>query len=240
LSARQLGFTQPFTRSSWNFMATTVEATTTNQRVREPAATASWIRDPKRQAVAGAIAAAVIGLGVWFVVTSGRRKDEFASRVLSQALATADKGNLPQASSELQRVIQTYTGTDAANEAVLALNQIRMASGQSQLAAVNLREFVGKKPAPRFAAQAYGLLGSAEENAKKYAEAAQAYEQAAANADLGYFKASYLVEAGRAYRLAGKPQEAIRVYRTVIEKYAGSPSVPEAQVRLGELTAGTM
>jgi TolA-binding protein len=220
-------------------MATTVEATTTKQRVRDPV-TGSWLRDPKRQALAGVAAAAVIALGVWFVVTSGRRKEEFAGRVLSQALATADKGNLPQASSDLQRVIQTYTGTEAASEAVLALNQIRMASGQSELAAVNLREFVSKKPAPRFTAQAYGLLGSAEENAKRYPEAGKAYEQAAATAELGYLKASYLLEAGRAYRLAGKPQDAIRVYRMVIEKYPGAPSVAEAQVRLGELTAGAM
>jgi TolA-binding protein len=221
-------------------MASTVEATTTNQRAREPVSATSWLRDPKRQAAAGAIAAAVIALGVWFVVTSGRRKEEFASRVLSQALATADKGNLPQASSELQRVIQTYGGTDAASEAVLALNQIRMAAGQSELAAVNLREFVAKKPAPGFTAQAYGLLGTADENTKKYEDAGRAYEQAAANAELAYIKAGYLLNAGRAYRLAGKSQDAIRVYRTVVEKYAGSPSVTEAQVRLGELTAGAM
>jgi len=221
-------------------MATTEEATTTNQRAREPVSATSWLRDPKRQAAAGAIAAAVIALGVWFVVTSGRRKEEFASRVLSQALATADKGNLPQASSELQRVIQTYGGTDAASEAVLALNQIRMAAGQSELAAVNLREFVAKKPAPRFTAQAYGLLGTADENTKKYEDAGRAYEQAAASAELAYIKAGYLINAGRAYRLAGKSQDAIRVYRTVVEKYAGSPSVTEAQVRLGELTAGAM
>jgi len=219
-------------------MATTVEATTTKQRVREPVTPSSWLRDPKRQAAAGAIAAAVIALGIWFVVTSGRRKEEFASRVLSHALATADKGNLPQASSELQRVIQTYAGTDAASEAVLSLNQIRMASGQSQLAAVNLRDFVAKKPGPRFLAQAYGLLGSAEENAGKFEDAGRAYELAATNAELANLKASYLVDAGRAYRLAGKLQEAIRVYRTVVEKYQGSPSVAEAQVRLGELTAG--
>lgn len=221
-------------------MATTVEATTTNQRAQQPVTPSSWLREPKRQAAAGAIAAAVIALGVWFVVTSGRRKEEFASRVLSQALATADKGNLPQASSELQRVIQTYAGTDAASEAVLSLNQIRMASGQSELAAVNLREFVGKNPSPKFVAQAYALLGSADENTKKYEDAGRAYEQAAATAELSYIKAGYLLDAGRAYRLAGKSQDAIRVYRTVVEKYAGSPSVAEAQVRLSELTAGTI
>ena len=216
-------------------MATTVEAT--KGRATEPATPISWFRDPKRQAIAGATAVAVIALGVWFVVSSGKRKEEFAARGFSQALATADKGNLPQASADLQRVIQTYAGTEAANEAVLALNQIRMASGQSQLAATNLSEFVARKPAPRFAAPAYGLLGVAQENGGKFAEAAAAYEQAAANAEVAFVKASYLIDAGRAYRLAGKTQDAIRAYRTVVEKYPDAPSANEAQVRLGELTA---
>ena len=51
-------------------------------------------------------------------------------------------------------------------------------------------------------------------------------------------QAAHLVDAGRAYRLAGKREDAIRMYRSVVEKHAGSPSFPEAQVRLAELTAG--
>jgi TolA-binding protein len=219
-------------------MATTVEATHTTQRAGQAATARTWLRDPKRQAIAGVTVVALIALGVWFVIASGRRKEEFAARVLSQALATADKGNLPQASADLQRVIQTYSGTDAAGEAVLALNQIRMASGQSELAAVNLREFVSKNPPAEYAAQAYGLLGAAEENAKRFPEAAKAYEQAASSAALAYLKAGYLVDAGRAYRLAGKAQDAIRVYQTVVEKYPTAPAVGEAKVRLAELTAG--
>lgn len=217
-------------------MATTVEATA-KAKTADASPTASWFQDSKRQAVAAAAVAAIIALGIWFVVTSGQRKEQFANRVYSQALATADQGNLPQASADLQRVIQTYGGTEAADEAVLALNQIRMASGQSELAAANLSEFVAKKPAPRFAAPAYGLLAEAQENAKKFAEAAAAYEQAAANAGITFVKASYLVSAGRAYRLAGKTQDAIRAYQTVVEKYPDAPAVNEAKVRLGELTA---
>src|SRR5689334_4957758 len=219
-------------------MATTVEAT--KGRAAEPVTPISWFRDSKRQALAGGAAVAVIALGVWFVVSSGKRKEEFAARVFSQALATADKGNLPQASAELQRVIQTYSGTEAAGEAVLALNQIRMASGQSELAAVNLREFVSKNPPAKYTAQAFALLGAAEENAKRFPEAGKAYEQAATSAELAYIKASYLIDAGRAYRLAGNGKDAIRVYRTVIEKYPAAPSILEAKVRLGELTAGTL
>jgi TolA-binding protein len=219
-------------------MATTVEARP-SRRAPEPVAPAPWYKDRKRQAIAGAGAIAFLALSVWFVITSGQRKEEFASRQLAQAIATAERGNLPQASSELQRVIQTYPGTDAAAQAVLALNQIRLGSGQGQLAAVNLREFVATKPAARYAAPAYALLGAAEENANRYSEAAAAYERAAAEAELPYMKAAYLVDAGRAYRLAGKIQEAVKAYRAVVEKYPSAPALPEAQVRLAELTAGS-
>ena len=216
-------------------MATTVEAT--KRPATQPAAPTSWLRDSKRQAFAGGLVVAVVALGVWFVVTSNRRKEEFASRVFSQALATADKGNFPQASADLQRVIQTYSGTEAASEAVLALNQIRLASGQGQLAVSNLTEYLAGNPEPRFAAAAYGLLGVAQENAKKFAEAGAANEKAAEKAEVTFVKASYLLDAGRAYRAAGKPQDAIRVYRTVVDKYPEAPAASEAQVRLGELTA---
>jgi TolA-binding protein len=48
------------------------------------------------------------------------------------------------------------------------------------------------------------------------------------------------VEAGRAYREAGKTQAAEAAYREVIQKYPKSSSMTEAQVRLAELTDGKM
>ncbi|HUF34788.1 MAG TPA: hypothetical protein VMN37_02505, partial [Gemmatimonadales bacterium] len=95
-----------------------------------------------RLAVAGALALVVLGLVAWFVTTSTRRKEEFAARSLNQARAAAEAGNLPLASSELQRLIETYRGTDAATEAVITLNQVRMVNGQSELAVVGLRDFL--------------------------------------------------------------------------------------------------
>jgi len=57
-----------------------------------------------------------VGLIAWLLMTSARRKEEFAARSLNQARAAAEAGNLPLASSELQKLIQTYKGTDAASE----------------------------------------------------------------------------------------------------------------------------
>ncbi|HEX6616905.1 MAG TPA: tetratricopeptide repeat protein, partial [Gemmatimonadales bacterium] len=176
----------------------------------------------------------------WLLISSAHRKEQFAARSLNQARAAAEAGNLPLASSELQKLITTYGGTDAAKEAVITLNQVRLVNGQSELAAVNLREFLAKNPKPEFAAPAYGLLGAALENAHKWPDAGEAYASASRAADLDYLKARYLVEAGRAYREAGKLKEAEAAYREVIQKYPKTSSLTEAQVRLAELTDGKM
>jgi outer membrane protein assembly factor BamD (BamD/ComL family) len=176
----------------------------------------------------------------WFILASGKRKEEFAARSLNQARASAEAGNLPLASSQLQKLITTYRGTDAAREAVITLNQVRMVNGQSELAVVGLQEFLASKPPAKYVAPASGLLGAALENAKRWADAANAYARAAEAAEVPYLKASYLVDAARAQRESGHPDVAIKTYRNILQKYPDSPSVTEAQVRLAELTAGKM
>ncbi len=218
-------------------MATTVEATSV-KRDAAPAAAAPWYKDRTRQLALAVGAVVLLALGIWLVISSGRRKEAFAQRMLSQAIATADRGNLGQASAELQRVVQTFRGTEAAGEAVLALNWVRLNNNQGAIATQDLRAFIATNPPPRLASGASALLAAAEENAGKFGEAAAAYESAAKTAQMSNLQAAHLVDAGRAYRLAGRRDDAVRVYRTVVEKHADSPSFPEAQVRLAELTAG--
>jgi outer membrane protein assembly factor BamD (BamD/ComL family) len=221
-------------------MATTVQPTTRERASVATATTTPWYRDRTRQLAAAGILVVAAALVAWFVVSSGRRKEEFAARSLTQAMAAAEAGNLPLASSELQKLIQTYKGTDAAHEAVITLNQVRMVNGQSELAAVGLREFLASKPAAKYAAPGFGLLGNALENSQKWADAGDAFSNASKAADLPYLKARYLVDAGRAYREAGKTQEAIAAYREILQKYPKTTSMTEAQVRLAELTDGKM
>jgi outer membrane protein assembly factor BamD (BamD/ComL family) len=225
-------------------MATTVEATK-RESARESAAAPApvakaWYRERPRLLLLGLAVIAGALLVAWFVMASGKRKEEFAARSLNQARTAAEAGNLPLASSELQKLITAYRGTDAAQEAVITLNQIRLVNGQSELAAVGLREFLASKPPTQYITPAQGLLGASLENAKRYVDAAQAYTQASNSAEVDYLKAQYLVDAGRAYRLGGKTEEAARAYRTVVEKFPTSSSMTEAQVRLAELTDGKM
>lgn len=220
-------------------MATTVEAKSQDQSAAAETQR-PWYRGRERLvliALGLLIAAGIVG---WFIVVSAQRKEQFAARSLNQARTAAEAGNLPLASSELQRLITTYGGTEAAHEAVITLNQVRMVNGQSELAAVGLREFLATDPPDKYVAPANGLLGAALENAKRWGEAAKAYQEASNAAGVPYLKASYLVDAGRAFRLAGQQEAAAKAYRTILEKYPDSPSFTEAQVRLAELTEGKM
>jgi outer membrane protein assembly factor BamD (BamD/ComL family) len=220
-------------------MATTVEPTRA-QTPTTPAVSTPWYKNRQRHIIAAAAILAAVAVVAWFIVASGRRKEEFAARSLNQARAAAEAGNLPLASSELQKLISAYKGTEAAHEAVITLNQVRMVNGQNELAVVGLREFLNGNPPDQYRTPASGLLAAALENAKQWEEAGKAYTQAANTAEVEYLKAQYLIDAGRAYRLGGKLEEAAGAYRTILQKYPKSSSVTEAQVRLAEITDGKM
>ncbi|HET8649090.1 MAG TPA: tetratricopeptide repeat protein [Gemmatimonadales bacterium] len=196
----------------------------------------AWLT-PRRLTIAGGVVAILLIVG-YVVVMSGRRKERFSERALDQARSTAEAGQLPQAATQFQQVIQSYRGTDAAKEATLGLNQIRLINNQNELAVVNLREFLQSNPGREFEVPGNGLLGVALENSGQPAEAAAAYQKASDLADVNYLKADYLIQAGRAWRDAGKKDQAIQAYEAVVQKYGDTPAATEAKVRLAELTDG--
>ncbi|MEP7326654.1 MAG: hypothetical protein ABI836_11945 [Gemmatimonadota bacterium] len=188
--------------------------------------------------VGGALLA--IGLVIWFLITAGARREDFANRSLNQARGIAESGNIVLASTEFQKLIDTYPGTGASREAEISLNQLRLISGQQELAIVRLREFLKGNLEPKYMAAGNALLGAALENAQKHAEAGNAYKAASDAATLDYLKADYLLQAARAYQAGGKNADALAALKTVIDKYHETPALTEAQVRLGELTKGEM
>lgn len=189
--------------------------------------------------IVGGVLLAVI-LVVWFLATASARREDFANRSLNQARGIAEQGNIVLASSEFQKLIDTFQGTAAAREAEISLNQLRLISGQNELAIVRLREFLKSDLEPKFRAAAGALLGAALENSGRPAEAGDAYKAASDAATLDYLKADYLIQAARAYANGGKQPEAVASLKTIVDQYGETPALTEAQVRLSELTAGEM
>ena len=211
-----------------------------------PAASVSFSSDPmawyqarQRQVnlVGGAVL--VVALLAGFLWWWQSNKEAAAATALEQARNVADGPNgLAQSAGLLQRIIDQYSGTDAAQEAVLTLAQVRMINGQHQLAAAALQDFVAAGPRAKYVAPARGLLGGALEGIGRYADAAENYMQASQGADLDALKAQYLVNAARSYQLAGDREKALAALRTVVKDYSKTQLAVEATVRLAEMTGG--
>jgi tetratricopeptide (TPR) repeat protein len=182
----------------------------------------------------------VVGL-VLFVwnVSSNRRSEEVASRELQGARFAYENQNMPLAASELARITENYSGTNAAQEGRLLLAQVRLLQGQPQQAVQVLQDFAGSA-GKAYRAQAYGLLAGAYENLGRFREAGEAYENGSAAAGLDFLKAQLLSDAGRAWATAGDTTRAVAAYRRIVDDFGKEGTATEARVRLGELTKGTV
>ena len=195
----------------------------------------AWVKTNNRNMTIAGAAVVVVAAGVWFLMAARARREAFAQRELEQARSSAEAGNLPLAASDLSRIIDSYGGTTAGDQANLLRGQVRLLQGQPALAVSELQQFVAKGPRAPYRAQAYGLLGSALEQARDFKAAGDAYEQAAGASTYALASGQMLLNAGRAYTLAGDSTAAGRVYQRALREHAGSPIATEAKLRLGEL-----
>ena len=197
--------------------------------VRAHRTASSWI---------GAVLVVGIGLFLWTQATRQRSQD-IASRELQGARFAFESQNLPLAASELARVIENYSGTNAAEESRLLLANVRLLQGQPPQAIDVLKDYApGAGRAYR--AQAYGLLGAAYENLGRSREAAEAYESGVTAAQLDFLKAQMLSDAARSWVAAGDMTKAIANYQRILKDFSKEGAATEAKVRLAELTKGAV
>ncbi len=194
-----------------------------------------WFQKNQRPLTIAGLVVVVVAAGTWFAVTAKARREAFAGRELDNARGAAESGNLPLAASGLSRVIASYGGTSAGQEARLLLGQVRLLQGQAALAVADLRDFVASGPSERYRAQAYGLLGAGLEQTGQFGPAGEAYEQAAEASGYRLEQARLLLNAGRAFAAAADTAAATRVLDRVVTEQEGSAAAAEAKVRLGEL-----
>jgi len=195
----------------------------------------AWGKANSRNLTIAGLAVLIVAAGVWFMMAARGRREAFAERELNQARASAEVGNLPLAASDLSRIVDNYGGTAAGNQASLLRGQVRLLQGQPTLAVSELQQFIARGPQPHYKAQAYGLLGSALEQAKDFKAAGDAYEQAAKASPYPLVSGQMLLSAGRAYTTAGDTAAAANVYQKALSDHPDTPIATEAELRLGEL-----
>jgi predicted negative regulator of RcsB-dependent stress response len=193
-----------------------------------------WIKKNQRTLII--VATLVVGTiaAIMYMRVASERRENFANTLLSNARAVAATGNAALAITDLTDLVTSHRGTVAAEEAEILLARLRVSDGQSEAAVQSLQEYIGRGPSDQFRAAAYGLLGVALETVS-LADAADAYESAAAEAWYDFLAAQYLLDAGRVLTASGDTARAVAAYQRILDDLSETDMVTEARLRLGEL-----
>lgn len=114
-------------------------------------------------------------------------------------------------------VIKEFKGTKAANLAQAYAGIAKAQLGQYAEAIPYLQKFKGNDK--MIAPSVLAALGNCYAQAEDYAKAAATLVKAAKKADNNALSGSYLVQAGQLFEQLGNNAEALKVYKTVKEKY---------------------
>ena len=197
-----------------------------------------WFMLHTREVTWGVVGLAVIVGGFWFYQRSQAIKAQRAETAYFQARQSAAAGNLPQAATDLQKVVSRYEGTQAGAQAALSLAQTYYDQKKFKEGIDALKKAEPKVPGD-FKASVHVLEAAGYEELKNYSAAAEQYKLAADVTRFPADKAEYRGSAARDFAAAGKRDEAIAIWTDLAKDETG-PMAAEARVRLGELRATPM
>ena len=192
-----------------------------------------WLKANQRQASLIGIAVVVIVAGGMLWRSSSDKKELNAGRSLAEAQRSFSAGNLALAQSDLQKLVQRYDGTVASDQGRLLLAQVYYDEGK---VAEGLKALDGMNASGPFKASLHGIRAAGLEQSGKSAEAGAEYLKAADASVTDSDKGQYRSDAARALNLAGKKDEALKIWREMAAD-ENSPFGAEAKLRIGELTA---
>ena len=193
-----------------------------------------WFHLNPRMVAAGAAVVVLAAVGFWFVQRTRLNETINSDRQLLVAKQSLSSGNEALAMADLKKVVDKYGDKPAGAEAGMLIATTLMNKGDYKGAVAGLKDLASKAPAGSVST-VRGLLGDALSQAGQTAEAAAAYEAAAAATPLVLEKASYQAKAAHAYAAAGKTAEARKLYEGLASQSEYTALSTEAKVRLGEL-----
>ncbi len=191
----------------------------------------------KKAIIGSCIAVLVIVAGVILYRTyvSAPRADK-ASTELAKAQELFNNEEFDKASQGFIKVINDYSGTDAANLANLYVGLCYANQDKWQDAVKYLEEFSSKDDA-MISPAAMAALGNAYANTGNIDKAVTALKKAASMADsksindANYsISATFLIQAGELLESQGKNEEALKLYKDVKAKYVNAQQVQSNEI----------
>jgi len=196
-----------------------------------------WTRLNSKALTVGAMIVVVAAAGYWFYQRSRQIQQANAEKALLTAKQSMSAGNLALAQSDLQKVYSRWGSTPAGVEAAMLLAQVDYDTGKFQDGISLLKQIEGASAASSLQPTIKSLEGDGYAQMGKLADAAKAYESAAAAAPYDTEKSFQKAKAGRTYQAAGDTTKARQIWSELANDPKAEAMVSEARIRLGELTA---
>jgi TolA-binding protein len=194
-----------------------------------------WFQINSRLVTIGTTVVVVVALGLWIVKKTNANAIVNSDKQLMVAKQSLGSGNQQLAEADLKKVVDKYGDKPAGAEAGMLLAQLQLDRGDAASAITGLTALVGKAGSGPNAPAVVGLLGDAQVQGGKFADAAASYEKAATITNMPSEKQFWLNKAARAYVAGGNAAKAKTLYEALASQSDNDVVATEAKVRIGEM-----
>jgi tetratricopeptide (TPR) repeat protein len=202
-------------------------------------ATAFWEQHGSKILI-GVGAVALLCVLAFFMMQARAKAEAEASGDLFRASLAMTNGDFASAAPMLQEIVNSQPGTDAARDAMLHLGDAQMALAKPADAVTWYRKYIDKAGGDRERARiGHYALGTALEDTRQYAPAAEAYAEAAERSENDNERARAMHAQARSLVRASQVPKAVEVYTAIVRLPEAEQSLRDAaEAKLGELQAG--
>jgi len=204
--------------------------------VTETLKTAEWIKGHQSGLTGGAIAILLAGVVIWGYMSARKAAENEASLLTLQGGYALNFGDFDQALNLLGTAVERYGNAPSSRRATLMLGHLFFRMGATDTARTYYELYMNKysKRGMLRAASMAGVAACMEQSGS-HTEAAEMYEKASKENGGGQKSAHYLLQAGRAYRMAGQTQQAMTVYERLKLEYPNAAEADRAALELAQL-----
>ncbi len=184
--------------------------------------------------IGGGVLLLIILVAFWVISKKGAETQ--AANELGLAVIAAQSSDPTVVTEQFTQIAKRYKGTQAGEDALYYIAQLRGLQHQPEEALKAFEDYLRRSSKNNYLYPA-ALAGKAValEDLKRYAEAASCYLQATEVKNHPFSSPSFLLEAGRCFRLAGDQNKAREQYQRVIQKHPKTSFAQQAEKELAAL-----
>ena len=194
-----------------------------------------WIQKHLNQVLMGAGGVILVAVIMFFIFSSQAKRERKASELLGRANLELQAGNIGQAVTDLQTVVNKYGGTKSAGKASFFLASAYFYAKDFVQAQSMFEKYLKKyKEDVLLTASAQAGIADCHMQRGNFIQAGEDFLKAASLTPQSFLAPQYLIKAAFAYLKADQKDKAREALNILIKEYPDSPEVHRAKIQLAE------